>query len=178
MADDKDDKKAPAAAGDGKKKDAPTKKRGGKFSFFFFMILFGASVPFLLPTLTLFLLGMLPTLVALVADKDRHKSSAAAVGAMNAAGITPFVIDLWSKGQTMENVFQILREPSSWLVMLGAAGVGQLIFFAVPQAVALLWLARSEARLKVLRKNLESLKDSWGADIGAAKPLDKIAKSE
>ena len=171
---DKDKKEA----GQKIEKKAPGKKHGGKAGFFFFMILFGASVPIILPTLTLFLIGMIPTAIALLVDKDRQKASAACIAAMNAAGVTPFVIDLWTKGQTMENVFQILRDPSSWLVMLGAAAVGQLIFFAVPQAVALLWLARSETRLKVLKKNLESLKESWGPEVGLTKPASKTGKAE
>ncbi|MDP9127928.1 MAG: hypothetical protein M3N08_06695 [Pseudomonadota bacterium] len=172
MADSKKDTKdAPATA-------KPAQKRGGKIGFFFFMIAFGAAVPFIFPTLMLLLIGMIPTLVAIMTDNDRHKSSVASVGAMNAAGVTPFAIDLWSKGQTMENTFHILRDPSNWLVILGAAGIGQLILFAVPQAVASLSIARSEARLKLLRKNLESLKESWGADVGTTKPLDRLGLGE
>ncbi len=162
-----------------KDKELGTKKRkGGKARFVFMMIVFGLSVPVLMPTYTLLLLGMLPTLVALITDTDRNKSSAAAIGAMNCAGVTPFVIDLWMKGQTMDNVFTILRDPSSWLVMLGAAGVGQLIVFAVPQALASLALARAEARLKIMKQNLEQLKTTWGPDVATTKPLDKIVRGD
>ena len=175
MADKKEAQPGNSTSGENKK-EKPAKK-GGALRFIFFMIVFGAAVPFILPTLTLFLIGMIPTFVALITDNDRQKSSTMAVGAMNAAGITPFVIDLWTKGQTMENVFQILRNPTSWLVMLGAAGVGQLILFAVPQAVALLTFARADTRLKILRRNLESLKDSWGPEVGTTKPIDKIEGS-
>ena len=170
MADQADEKQAKA---DGKKK---TGKKGGKAGIIVIMVLVGCSIPILLPTFTLCLIGFIPTLVALVVDTDREKSSAACIGAMNAAGVTPFVIDLWTKGQTMENVFQILRESSTWLIMLGAAGVGQLIAFAVPQMLALLWLARSESRLKILKKNLESLKENWGTEVGTTKPIDKIGR--
>ncbi len=75
------------------------------------MILFGVSFWFIFPTLVLVLIGMLPSFIALLTDNDRQKTSTAAVAAMNAAGVSPFVIDLWTKGQTMENVFVILREP-------------------------------------------------------------------
>ena len=176
MADKKEEKKEAATPGESKKGNV-SPKRGGTIGFFFFMIVFGASVPFILPTLTLVLIGMTPTIVALVTDNDRHKSAATSVGAMNAAGITPFIIDLWTKGQTMGNVFQIFRDPTNWLIMLGAAGIGQLIVFAVPQAVALLTFARAEMRLKILQRNIESLKDSWGPDVGTTKPIDKIEGS-
>jgi hypothetical protein len=155
-------------------KPAPAaKKSGGKLKFLTGMVVFACAVPFLMPTVTLLLIGMIPTLVALMTDNDRQKSSAAAVASMNFAGITPFIIDLWMKGQSMENVFQILRESSTWLVILGAAFVGHLIVFAIPQAMASLTVARSEARLKILKQNLEQLKSTWGPDVATTKPLNR-----
>jgi hypothetical protein len=150
------------------------KGRGGTLGLIFAMILFGAAVPFILPTLILFVIGMIPTLVALMTDNDRQKSSTIAVGAMNIAGIIPFAVDLWIKGQTMGAMFELLRDSTTWLVMLGSAGVGQLIVFAVPQAVALLAFARDESRLKILKRNLESLKESWGPEVGTTKPVEQI----
>jgi hypothetical protein len=74
----------------------------------------------------------------------------------------------------MPNAFAILGQATTWLVMLGAAGIGQLILFAVPQAMATLTLARAESRVKLLRKNLETLKESWGPEVATSKPLDQI----
>lgn len=165
-----DEKTAKADAEPAKK----GKKRGGTVGLIFIMVIFGAAVPFILPTLILFVVGMVPTLVAIMTDNDRQKSSTIAVGAMNIAGIVPFAIDLWIKGQTMGDLFQILRDSTTWLVMLGAAGIGQLIVFAVPQAVALLAFARDESRAKLLRRNLDSLKESWGPEVGTTKPIEQI----
>jgi len=152
-------------------------KKRGMMGFILLMILFGAAVPFILPSLVLFI-GMLPTLVALFTDSDRQKSGAVAVGVMNAAGITPFIIELWQKGQTMENAFGILHDPNTWFVMLGAAGIGQLILFVIPQLIATFTVARSESRLKLLKMNLERLKTSWGPDVATTKPIEKVARGE
>ncbi len=173
MADKKEKKETAPAPG----KKEGKKKGGGKAGIIIFMIVFGMSFWFIFPTLVLFLIGMAPTFIVFLIDTDRQKLSTGAVAAMNAAGVTPFIIDLWSKQQTMEAVFQILREPSTWMVMMGAAGVGWLIVFAVPQAVATLKLAQSEARLKILRSNLETLKDVWGPDVGTTKPIDKVGQN-
>jgi len=154
------------------------KKKGGKAGFILVLILFGLSAPFMMPTWTLVLIGMLPTFVALITDYDPQKSSTGAVGSMNFAGLTPFILDLWMKGQTMENAMHILRQSSSWLIILGAAAVGQMIVFAVPQAMTSLTFAHAESRLKILKKNLEQLQASWGPEVATTKPLDKIGKSE
>ncbi len=167
MADKKTDKK-------GEKKTKS--KKGGKLGFYSIAAVIIFMSPFIFPTIILMAIGFLPTLIALFTDNEREKSSTAAVGAMNCAGLAPFILDLWMKGQTVDHVFHILGDPATWLVILGSAGIGQLIVFAVPQAMASLTFNRYEARLKILRKNLDELKNTWGQDVGTTKPLDQIVK--
>jgi hypothetical protein len=159
------------------KVDEKKGKKSGKLGMFTFLIIFGFAAPFMLPTVILLLVGLIPTYVALATDSDRQKSGAVSVGAMNCAGILPFVIDLWSKGQTMENTLQIMSTTNTWLVILGASAVGQLIVYTIPQAIATLTLTQAESRAKALRKNLELLKESWGPDVATTKPLSKVGQS-
>jgi hypothetical protein len=154
--------------------DGNAKKKSGKLGVFTIIIIVGFAMPFMLPTVVLLLAGLIPTYVALSTDSDPQKSGAVSVGAMNFAGIVPFIIDLWSKGQTMGNTLHILSDPNSWLIIFGAAAVGQLIVYAVPQAIATLTLAQAEMRAKNLRKNLEMLKEAWGPEVATTKPIDKI----
>lgn len=156
---------------EGKRKE---KKGGGKLGLFTFCILMGLLAPFMMPTVTLVLIGMIPTYVAFATDDDRQKSGAVSVGAMNFAEIVPFIIDLWSKGQTMSNAFRILSDPANLLVILGAAAVGHMIVYAIPQAIASLTLNQAELRIKGLRKNMENLKEAWGEDVATTKPIDKL----
>jgi hypothetical protein len=174
-----DEKKPNAPATAAAAKDAKAKKKGGAIGFIFLMIIIGASVPFIYPTIFLFV-GMLPTLVALftTSSDDKQGASVTAIGAMNAAGLTPFVIELWEKGQTMGEALRIMGTPETWLVMFGAAAVGQLILFAVPQAITSLTLARAESRVQLLKRNLETIKTIWGPDVATTKSMEKIAKGE
>ena len=164
---------APAPAAGAK----PPKKRGNKLRWVTGLIILGFAAPFIMPTLVLLGVGLLPALVALVVDRDPEHSATAAIGSMNAAGLAPFLLDLWIKGQTMPNALHIMKDTTSWLVILGAAGIGQLIVFAVPSMMANLTLLRAEGRLKILRANLDQLKTGWGGDVANAKPLDQIVKN-
>lgn len=155
---------------------AKPKKKAGKFTVMMVMLLIGIATPFMLPTVILVLAGLIPTYVAFATDDDPNKSGAISVCAMNIAGLTPFIIDLWKKGQTLAHTFQILGDTSDWLVILGAAAVGQLIVFALPQAIATVTLTHAESRIKTLKKNLDMLKDAWGPDVATAKPIDKITQ--
>lgn len=169
MADEKETAK-PAGA-------APAKK-GGKLGFMLMMIALGGSFWFIFPTFVLMLIGMAPTYIAIIADDDPQKSGATAVGAMNIAGLSPFIIDLWTKGQTLDHLFQILRESTSWVIILGAAGVGWLIVFAMPQMLAAIAVARAESRLRILRQNMENLKAIWGPEVATTKSIEKLTKAE
>ena len=166
------DKKKPAT----KTPEPAAPKSSGKLGYVTMLVLFGALFPFILPTVVLVMVGMLPTLVALITDKDRDKSGAAAVAAMNAAGVVPFVMDLWVQGQTMADTFHILRDSTTWLVMLGTAGVGQLILISIPPFMTTMSLLGMESRLTTLKSNLDQLKTNWGNDGATTKPLSKIAQ--
>jgi hypothetical protein len=150
------------------------RKKGGKLKFILFMILAGAAMPFMLASILLVLAGLAPTYVAFATDDDPEKTGATSVCAMNLAGIFPFLIDLWIKGQTPGNALRILSDPNSWLIILGAAAVGQLIIYTVPQAIATLSLTHADGRAKALRKNLDMLKESWGPEVATTKPVSAI----
>ncbi len=159
-----------------KKEEAPKKgdkKKKGGGKLIFFMILIGCVVPFGVPTL-LVCLGLLPTLIALVTDTDENKSGLATIGYLNLAGVLPFLIELWQKGQTMEAAWAIVRDPFSWVVMLGAAGVGQLMLYTIPVIVGSMVVMKQESRLKTLREAIKELENIWGPDVTNALPLEVV----
>ena len=157
-----------------KKPDKKAAKKSGKFGMILFLILFCFATPFIMPTMVLLIAGLFPTYVAFFTDNDNHKSGAVSVGAMNFAGLVPFIIDLWSNGQTIPNAFHILGNANNWLIILGAAFIGQLIVYAIPQAIATMTLTHAESRIKTLRRNLDLLQESWGPEVATNKPIDKM----
>lgn len=146
---------------------------GGGGKLVLFMIVIGCLVPFGVPTL-LVCLGLLPTLVTLVTDTDRNRSSLATIGYLNMAGVLPFLIELWQKGQTMEVAVAIIRDPFSWVVMFGAAGIGQLMLYTIPPIVSSMIIMRQESRLRILREGVEQLEAIWGSDVKTASPLEVV----
>ncbi len=157
-----------------KQVEVKTAGKPGRAKIVFILLLVCTATPFMLPTIVLLLAGLVPTYVAFATDDDAQKSSAASVCAMNVAGIVPYVIDLWARGQTLGNAFLILGEPKSWLVILGAAAIGQLIVYTIPPFIAIMTLNHAASRAQLLRKNLDFLKETWGPDVATTKPVDKI----
>ena len=173
MAKEKPGAKAPPA---NNKKSPPPRK--GRFGFFMTAILMGVSLLFIMPTFVLVMVGLIPTFVALMTDDDPEKSTSITIGSLNVIGTLPFVIDLWVRGQTIGTAFDIMSQAMTWIVIFGAAAIGKLIIFVVPQATATISLATAERRHKMLNDHLESLKSAWGTDVGTTKPLNSLRPKE
>ena len=152
-----------------------TKKGKGGGKIIFLMVVAACFVPFGLPTVIV-CSGLAPTLVALFTDTDEKRSELAAVGYLNLAGVLPFLIELWQKGQTMEAASAMMRSPTTWAIMLGAAGLGHLILYIVPPIVASFVQIKQEARLKVLKQAVVELEAIWGADVASDASLSEVLR--
>lgn len=117
------------------------------------------------PTTILFGIGMIPTIVAYVVDRDPDKSAPITVGGLNFCGCMPFAIDLWKHQHTIGGVAKILADPLAWLVMYSAAAVGWGLYYGIPPLVAGMEVTRAEKRVEVLKQKKVALVQEWGPDV-------------
>ena len=140
------------------------------------LLLFGAMLFFAAaPLFVVFLIGMAPTVVAFICDRDREKYSAIAIGAGNLAGVVPFLVSLAIGGPTLARAGATITDIFSLAVMFGGAGAGWFLVTVLPSVVAVYMSVKTEARIQRLRKNQRRLVEEWGADVArtavpAAKP--------
>lgn len=119
----------------------------------------------LLPSLTLLLLGMLPTLAAAVAERGRDRHLAVTVGLINFCGCVPLLVELWSLGQSFHVIGTVIRDPYGWFIAYSAAGLGWLIYMMMPPFVAAYYKVVTEAHLQVLKHTQRKLIETWGEEI-------------
>lgn len=118
-----------------------------------------------MPTALLMLVGLVPTAVAYVADRDPDKTAPLTVGAMNLVGVMPFAIGLWQRDHTLAGAMRVLGDPFSWLGMYGAAAVGWALYNGIPPMVAM-WIAmRAEGRIQHLEEHQRDLVREWGPEV-------------
>lgn len=87
------------------------KKSGSRVWLFLLLVLPAALV--ILPTSILFGVGMIPTMVAYVVDRDPEKSAPITVGGLNFCGCMPFAIDLWKHNHTIMAAMKVFGDPLS-----------------------------------------------------------------
>lgn len=137
---------------------------------FVFALVVGAVF---LPSSALLTVGMIPTVVAWLTDWSPRKTSAVTVGAMNLAGCSPFLLQLWSQGHTFEASVFIFTDPTAIIVMYGAAAIGYMIDWSVSSVVANIVYQQALARRKAIKKRQEDLIERWGREVTGELPLDE-----
>lgn len=125
-----------------------------------------------LPTTFLLCVGMLPTPAAMLWDRARKKAIVITVGAMNLAGCTPYLMQLWKHGNSFEKSFDIISDPETIIIMYAAAGTGYAISWAMTDITASMLYKRGRARQKEIRKTQEGLIERWGKGVAGDIPLD------
>lgn len=125
-----------------------------------------------MPTTVMLFFGMMPTAVALFVDRTESKTRALTVGAMNAAGCSPFVLRLWSTGHSLENAFMIITDPRSIIVMYCAAGVGYLLDWTISGLVGTLMVSKATRRREMIEKRQQEMVERWGREVTGEIPVD------
>lgn len=127
------------------------------------------------PTALIFAVGMLPTIVALLVDRDAGRYGAIAVGSLNVCGVFPSAIDLWQAGHTVQQALDTIANPYDLAVMFGAAGVGWLLYFGLPPLIGALLVQRHEAEIRRIEARQSALQKEWGPDINNAAPPPSVS---
>lgn len=141
------------------------KRKGGGRHIWTFLLLILPAALVVLPTTIVFGVGMIPTIVAFVVDRDPEKPAPITVGGLNFCGCMPYAIDLWKHGHTIGAAAKVFADPLAWLVMYGAAAIGWAFYYGIPPMVANAEVMRAEKRIEVLRKKKVALVQEWGPQV-------------
>lgn len=126
-----------------------------------------------LPTTVLLFVAMMPTFVAAVVDRAKRKTKAITVGAMNLAGATPFVLELWMQEHSFAKAFDIVTDAKAIIVIYSAAVIGYLIDWAMTSVVAGFLLQRGKSRSKAIKKRQKDLIERWGREVSGEVAMDQ-----
>ena len=118
-----------------------------------------------LPTLIIFIVGMLPTGVARICDRTAQKYATLCVGGLNICGVFPYIIKLWTNNHSIIAATNTVSDLFALLVMYSMASFGWLMFLAVPPVVSTFLDVLAQRRVNTLRGKQQSLAQDWGAEV-------------
>ena len=155
----------PASGAGAARAQAKPRKRSSTGTIALFIVLVVPALALFMPTTLVFLIGMAPTLVAFVADRDPQRYAALTVGPLNFCGVLPLEMELWREGHSMDTALGIIADPFNWVLMYGLAALGWLIYFSVPPVVAVIVAHRHQAEVDRLTEKQNKLVEEWGDDV-------------
>ena len=144
---------------------APGAPRRFSSQILWFTVIVALLLPWILPSMIVVLVGMVPSIVALVVDRSPRKYGTLTIAALNFAGVLPYLVKLWAKSQNLENALNIVVDVFTLMVMYGAAGFGWMIFLTIPTFVASIFMVISQRRIAVLRENQRKILEEWGESV-------------
>lgn len=140
-------------------------------ALFLLLLLIIFSILYLHSTI-LFVLGMLPTLVAFFVDKQVGKNKTFTIGSLNFAACFYYLTKVWSHAQPMEMAIDFITNPKTYVVIYSAAALGYLINYITTIIVASVLKQKSLIRLEKLEKAKKQLEERWGEKVNGDKPLN------
>lgn len=148
------------------------KPSGWKGHVFLIMALISSVV--FSAVMVIFVIGMIPTLVAGIVDKTYGRIRCLTVGALNFAGCAPFMIEVFKKGNDVSMAIAYMVQPRTIVVIYFAAAMGYLIDWAMTGIVSSIMVQRARGKLKSIEKQKEDLSERWGPEVTGTMPLDEF----
>ncbi len=142
--------------------------RGGRSSLgrvLLFLLLVAPAAFIVLPTTLVVGIGMVPTIVALIVDRDPEKIAALTVGPLNFCGVLPWLITLWRHHHTVREALSLLGDPLTLLTMFGGAALGWALYFIVPPAIAAVMIHNNKSEIKRMQDHQGKLIAEWGIEV-------------
>ena len=115
--------------------------------------------------LIFFAAAMLPTIFAIFFDKNEHRCLSATICSFNLIGVMPYLTRLWESTSVEYASKQILSNVETWMIIYGAAFIGQLLYASMPLLVVKIYSAKTYAKIAKHEKNHKTLCDQWGIDV-------------
>ena len=118
-----------------------------------------------LPTVFVGFFGMAPTWVAFIVDRTREKYATFCVAGLNACGVFPYLLDLWSGSHSINQAINVMTDPFSLIVMYSAAAFGWMMFITVPPVITSLLGVMAQKKVSSLRTQQRKLIEEWGESV-------------
>ncbi|MFH1804542.1 MAG: hypothetical protein ABID63_06605 [Pseudomonadota bacterium] len=119
-----------------------------------------------LPTFVMLAVGLLPSMVAFMFDRGPGRYMSRCIFGLNFSGVAPYILEVWQNGgQTVSVATQQLIDPLTISIMYGAAGLGWIMYLAMPPIVANILNLAAQRRMSELRKRQRELIKSWGDSL-------------
>lgn len=122
------------------------------------------ALSFIAPQMVIILLiGLLPTITILLTD-NKSSNKLLVVGCFNLSGVFIAMISIFDQYSQTHSV-SILNNVFNIIIMLGAAALGMIIYYELPNLFVMISRSSIHRRLHNIDTKLEKITADWGNEI-------------
>lgn len=126
------------------------------------------------PLAVILVVGMIPSIVVMIVDHKEGRMRALTIGAINFAGCSPFMIEVFKKGNNLETAMTYILQPRTIVVIYFAAAMGYLVDWAMTGIVSSILVQKTKSRMKEIQDSQKELTERWGVEVTGTVPLDEF----
>lgn len=115
-----------------------------------------------LPAIVILIIGLLPTITVILID-SKNTSKLTMVGCFNLAGVFICLMNIFSQF-SVNHAITILGNVFNIIIMLGAAALGMILYYELPNLFLLISKASAQRRLHSIDSKLEKIAEDWGRE--------------
>ena len=115
-----------------------------------------------LPAIVILIIGLLPTITVILID-SKNTSKLTMVGCFNLAGVSICLMNIFSQF-SVNHAITILGNVFNIIIMLGAAALGMILYYELPNLFLLISKASAQRRLHSIDSKLEKIAEDWGRE--------------
>lgn len=113
-----------------------------------------------LPAVVILIIGLLPTITIILID-SKNTSKLTIVGCFNLAGVFVCLMNIFNQFN-LNHAITILGNVFNIIIMLGAAALGMILYYELPNLFLLISKASAQRRLRNIDNKLEKIAEEWG----------------
>lgn len=141
-------------------------KRSSQKKKWILVVLSIVSVVGLQLSFLLLFVGMLPSVVCYISDRDPSHSLFKTVAAMNFTGVFYHLMDLLvTHHNSITGLHMKLQDSSVWFMMYLCAALGYALYYLSPHVVVWFMRMTSEGRMMHLEMTQNRLVKDWGEEV-------------
>ncbi len=115
-----------------------------------------------LPAVVILIIGLLPTITIILID-SKNTSKLTMVGCFNLAGVFICLMNIFNQFN-LNHAITILGNVFNIIIMLGAAALGMVLYYELPNLFLLISKASAQRRLRNIDNKLEKIAEEWGQE--------------
>ncbi len=115
-----------------------------------------------LPAIVILIIGLLPTITVILTD-SKNTTKLTMVGCFNLAGVFICLMNIFNQF-SVNHAITILGNVFNIIIMLGAAALGMILYYELPNLFVLISKASAQRRLRSIDGKLEKIAEDWGRE--------------